>query len=95
VLDYERKWVVPALETCLQCELRADVADRVRLALSVITTRGTATSDEMCEVLGTRNWVIARRSKRIVERYGADVRCLTPAQYEHAETQAIERRLTR
>jgi len=34
------------------------------------------------------NWVIARRTKRIVEQYGEDVRCLSPKEYEAARLRA-------
>jgi hypothetical protein len=30
---------------------------------------------------GTRNWVVARRTKRIIERYGDGVVCLSQKQY--------------
>lgn len=33
------------------------------------------------------NWVLARRTKRIVERYGADVVCLSRTRYKHLEAQ--------
>lgn len=34
---------------------------------------------------GTRNWVLARRSKRILERYGSDVITLSKKQYRELE----------
>lgn len=41
--------------------------------------------DRFAEIVGGSNWVLARRTKRIVERYGEDVICLSPKQYENAE----------
>ena len=50
------------------------------------------TPDEMRAAIGGRNWVVARRTPRIVERYGPDVICLSQAKYASAETRAIEAR---
>lgn len=50
------------------------------------------TPDELRAVLGSRNWVIARRTPRIVARYGEDVLCLSPKAYAKAEAEAIARR---
>ena len=41
--------------------------------------------DFLCEQFGGKNWVLARRTERIVRRYGADVRCLSKKQYAAAE----------
>ena len=46
-----------------------------------------------CDFLRARfgkNWVLARRTARIVERYGADVACLTPKQYAQAEADYLD-----
>jgi hypothetical protein len=37
---------------------------------------------------GSRNWVLHRRTARIVERYGEDVVCLSPKQFAEYEMQA-------
>ena len=50
------------------------------------------TPDDMCAAISGRNWVIARRTPRIVERYGPDVICLSQAKYASAEARAIEAR---
>jgi hypothetical protein len=50
------------------------------------------TPDEMRAAIGSRNWVIARRGKQIIERYGQDVVCLSHAKYAAAEARAIETR---
>ena len=50
------------------------------------------TPDEMRAAIGGRNWVVARRTPRIVERYGSDVICLSQAKYASAEARAIEAR---
>ena len=31
---------------------------------------------------GTRNWCVARRTRRIVDKYGSDVVCFSPTQYD-------------
>jgi hypothetical protein len=41
--------------------------------------------ETFAKIVGGRNWVIARRSSRIVERYGDDVICLSPQRYRDAE----------
>lgn len=41
--------------------------------------------DAFAKIVGGHNWVIARRSPRILARYGSDVVCLTPKQYTEAE----------
>lgn len=50
-----------------------------------------ATPDELRIELGS-NWVIARRTPRIVKKYGADVNCISAAQYAAAQRRAIEKR---
>lgn len=37
---------------------------------------------------GTRNWVVARRTKRIVERYGDDVVCLSQKRFRALERES-------
>ena len=44
----------------------------------------------LCRAIGSRNWVIHRRTRRIVEKYGADVICLTPKQYKAAVEKALQ-----
>lgn len=41
--------------------------------------------DAFYKIVGGRNWVIARRTPRIVARYGVDVICLSPKRYAEAE----------
>lgn len=45
-------------------------------------------SDIIAERHGSTNWVLARRTRRIVERYGADVVTLTQKQYAAAAKEA-------
>lgn len=71
--------------------LPSDVQRSMRLAKSVVQTRGSATSEELRRELG-ENWVIARRTKSIVKKYGASVKCYTIDQYRAAERRAIENR---
>lgn len=40
-----------------------------------------AALDEIAAHLGTRNWVVARRTSGIVERYGEDVLCMSQARF--------------
>lgn len=40
------------------------------------------TLEEINAQIGGPRWVIARRTPRIVEKYGDDVICLTPKQYQ-------------
>lgn len=46
---------------------------------------------ELCAELGD-SWVIAKRTKRIVERYGDSVRCYTPLRYNEAMQRIYARR---
>lgn len=73
--------------------LPGDVQRKVRLAASVRKTHGIATAEELARELGSPKWVIARRTPAIVQRYGEDVVCVTPVQYEAAERRAIEKRV--
>jgi hypothetical protein len=40
--------------------------------------------DAFAKIVGGHNWVIARYSQRILDRYGDDVVCLTKRQYAEA-----------
>jgi hypothetical protein len=40
---------------------------------------------EFARVVGGGNWVIARRTPRILARYGQDVVCLSPKTYANAK----------
>lgn len=108
--DFDRDVLLPALtaasesphagcafgyETSPLCDCHVGKA---RLALSGIVgelIHGHPTSDEMSKAIGSKNWVIARRSERIVRRYGDDVVCLTSKQYEDAEQKAWAARAAR
>ena len=67
-----------------------DLLRSVRLALSVMDQHVTV--DELCAAIGSDNWVVARRTKRIVERYGEDVVTLSSKQLDAAERRAVEAR---
>ena len=41
----------------------------------------TTFTDWMERKTGTRNWVLARRTSRIVAKYGDDVKCLSSTEY--------------
>lgn len=91
--NYEREYTKEALDavsTWLYL-LPSDVQRKVKLARSVMETYGQATIDELRNELGN-NWVVARRTKGIVERYGEDVKCYSHKQYEAAERRAIQNR---
>lgn len=94
VWDLEKEYTQKAFEAIAPHleALPADVQRAIRLAVSVRQLHGSATSEEMAAQLGTP-WVIARRTPRIIQRYGADVVCITRKQYHAAERRAIEARL--
>lgn len=91
--ELEREYTSKALQAVSAhlSKLPPDVQRSVKLALSVIATHGGPTSEEMRRVLGS-NWVLARRTRRIVAQYGDDVKCYSAKQYEAAEREAIESR---
>lgn len=91
--DLEREYVMMALnslDTWLVL-LPTVVQRRVRLATSVMDTHGLATTKEIRAELG-EVWVMARRTKRIVEKYGEGVRCVSAVEFEAVQRQAIEQR---
>jgi hypothetical protein len=92
--DLEREYTLAALDSLQErlFLLPAEIQRRIKLAQSVLASHGCATAEEMRTELGP-NWVIARRGRRIVDKYGEDVRCVSPAQYYAAERRAIERRV--
>ena len=51
-----------------------------------------ATADEISNAVGSRNWVVARRTKRIIQRYGEDVVCLTEKRYKELEERILAAR---
>lgn len=70
---------------------------KARLALSYYLDNGIIhgpNAAELSEVMGA-NWLIGRRTERIVRQYGEDVKCVTPKQYELAELQAVMLRAKR
>ena len=91
--NLETEYVLAALDSLAPhlCQLPADVQRKVKLAASVLSTHGSATREEIREELGP-NWVLARRTKNIVEKYGTDVNCITPGSYDAAQRRAIEKR---
>lgn len=91
--NYEREYVIAALESLEPWVflLPSDVQRKVKLARSVMETHGMATGEELERELGP-NWVVGRRTKRIVEKYGEDVQCYSPEKYADAERRAIESR---
>jgi len=46
------------------------------------------TAEELRAQVGGENWVLHRRTPRIVERYGPDVICLSQRAYAEAERRA-------
>lgn len=93
-MTLEQEYVTTAFEAVSHWWhlLPSDVERKLRLAKSLVESHGSPTADEMRQELGS-NWVIARRTKRVVERYGEDVNCVTPKQYAAAERRAIEKRV--
>jgi len=51
-----------------------------------------ATPDEIADYLGTRNWVVTRRTSKVVARYGADVVCLSPQMFKKMQTAILATR---
>jgi hypothetical protein len=93
-MEMTKDYVVPALEALKPWMhlLPTDVQRKVRLAEAAIATHGSATSEELRAILGP-NWVVARRTLRIVQKYGKDVNCVSLRKYHEAERQAIESRV--
>ena len=92
--DLEKEYVLAALNSIQPHHLYllpTNVQRKVKLALSVIASHGVATGEEIREEPGP-NWVLARRTRNIVEKYGADVNCVTPGGYDAAQRRAIEKR---
>jgi len=48
-------------------------------------------TDVLSEEIGGHNWVIHRRTKRIVDHYGESVICITKRQYDAAVDRALAR----
>lgn len=48
-----------------------------------------ATAAEIAGYLGTRDWVVARKTVKIIERYGADVIYLSPTQFKKITAHSI------
>ena len=91
--NYQTEYTKAALDALAEWLfiLPTDVQRKLKLARSVIETHGEATGEELRRELGD-NWVLARRTKGIVERYGPNVKCYSAKQYADAERRAIESR---
>ena len=72
--------------------LPSDLQRTIKIAESLHKYSG-ATSEEFAAEWGPK-WVIARRTKRIVEKYGEDVKCVTHKQYVETERKIIARRFS-
>ena len=70
--------------------LPPDTQRVVRIAESLTRFPG-ATTEELRKAIGPK-WVIARRSKRIVERYGEDVICLSHRTFCEIERKIVAER---
>lgn len=93
-MSYETEYTLAALvalEPWLFL-LPTDVQRKIKLARSVVESHGYPSSAELKAELG-ENWVLARRTKSIVAKYGDNVRCYSHAQYEAAERRALEKRV--
>lgn len=55
--------------------------DRIRMRLPG--------SEALCRAIGSTNWVLHRRTKRMIEKYGPDVVCLTQKSYDAAVDRAL------
>lgn len=64
----------------------------MKMALSLIKT-GRITTAELVPFLGS-NWVVARRTKRIVETYGDDVNCISSNRLDEAYREALHARIS-
>lgn len=62
---------------------------QARFAISVLNSMGRPTVEELRSELGASNWVIARRTPRIISKYGEDVLCLSPSKLVAAERRAL------
>lgn len=93
-MNVDKEYIEPALlavEPWLYL-LPTDVQRKVKLAISLVHTHGYATMEESRAELGS-NWVIARRTKRIVEKYGEDVNAISSERYAQVQRDAIEKRV--
>lgn len=45
--------------------------------------------EAFARIVGGTNWVVARRTRRIIEQCGEDVICLSPRKYEEAARAAM------
>ena len=64
------------------------------LSLFVHDNLHAPNSEELREQMG-KNWVIARRSPRIVAKYGEDVVCVSPKAFQEHEKRALYTRMSR
>lgn len=92
MINAEKEFVRPAILKALTEGDSEEVRHALLTALSVIDSHGGPTCAELCEQLGSKNWVIAKRTKRIVERYGKNVKCVTQDEYNEAQRRAIRAR---
>jgi hypothetical protein len=51
-----------------------------------------ATPDEIAAYLGTRNWVVTRRTPKIIARYGEDVVCLSGKKFRAMQAEILAAR---
>lgn len=91
-MNYQEEYALEAIEALepYLFLLPSDVQRKVKLAAAVFANHGCAPVEAFRQEVGGTNWVIAKRTKRIIERYGEDVITLTPHQYKAAERRAIE-----
>jgi hypothetical protein len=54
---------------------------------------GYPNAHEIAEYLGTRNWVVARRTRRIISMFGDDVTTLSQRQFSAMREAIVARRI--
>lgn len=92
-MSYEREYTQKAFEALKSYLylLPTEVQRSVLLAGSIVASHGYPTGKELAAELGD-NWVLAKRTKSIVAKYGQDVKCYSQEAYKVAERRAIEKR---
>lgn len=86
-MNYQEEYALEAIEALepYLFLLPSDVQRKVKLAAAVFANHGCAPVEAFRREVGGTNWVIAKRTKRIIERYGEDViRPCRPARVKRA-----------
>ena len=91
-MGYEIEYATKALEAVERVGglLPDETRKLITVALHVLRCQGVPMPEALAIELGGKPWVIARRTKGIVERYGKDVKCVSRREYEQATRRCLE-----